>query len=299
MTVFRRKKAMARLYAVLHPDSSGGGAHCSEPELVLEAAILDTVLAHEHTLHFLQSLGLQVEPSLLSGQESDRLVSYGVMHDFLVQGRNSNLRALSVEHAATVATKLELEAKKHGNTKRLMDAIGASYQFAKSVLVAMEKGDLEDIKKRKKKRTAVTETEWPTRIMEALMLQENTRMHPGKATCSVAYGVRKEKIWLRKTKRQFVEELRKKYEDEDPPSVATLLTLIPKNFRRPGEKDRENNVCVKHSNMGHLTRKLRPALPSIPSSSRELSALVMCPPSDSNPYSVLDPLTWNKECALR
>ena len=87
MTRFRRQTAMSRLYAVLCPDGSNRGAHCSEPELVMEAAILDSILDHNHTLHLLQSLGLQVEPSLVSGRESDKIVSYTVVDSFLVHGR--------------------------------------------------------------------------------------------------------------------------------------------------------------------------------------------------------------------
>ena len=167
------------------------------------------------------------------------------------------------------------------------------------MLVALKEGTIEELKRRKKRKTAVTETEWPERVREWLNLPNNTRMHPGKATVSVAHGVRKPKIWLQKTRRVLMEELREQYLDEDPPSVSTLLTLIGKNYLRPGEGDRENNVCVKHSNMTHKVKKLRPLDPSLPTSSRELSGLVMCPPSETNVFSLQDPLTWKEACALR
>ena len=175
----------------------------------------------------------------------------------------------------------------------------SSYNFCKKVLAAMKGGTLEDLKKRKKKKTSVTETEWPERIMAALEMPENTRMQPGNSSVSVAYGVQKPKIWLQKPKKQIIEELKEQYKEETQFSVSTLLTLIPKNYVAPGEGDRECNVCVKHTNEENLTRKLRAFDPSLPTSSRELSALVMCPPSPTNVFSVMEPLTWNQKCSLR
>ena len=104
---------------------------------------------------------------------------------------------------------------------------------------------------------------------------------------------------FQKPKKQIIEELKEQYKEETQFSVSTLLTLIPKNYVAPGEGDRECNVCVKHTNEENLTRKLRAFDPSLPTSSRELSALVMCPPSPTNVFSVMEPLTWNQKCSLR
>ena len=189
--------------------------------------------------------------------------------------------------------------------------VRCSYTWAKKVLKAMEAGKVKELARKRKRRTAITETEWPARVMEALLSPHNVRMTPGRTSVSVAHGVRKPLGLLLKTRRQIVEEVREKVrkermeereegeEEEKLPSIATLLTLIPKNFRQPKERDRVNNVCTKHSNMTHLVSKLRPVLPSLPLSSRELSGLVMCPPSTEKPFTLDQPLTWRKECALR
>ena len=174
-----------------------------------------------------------------------------------------------------------------------------SCNYAKRVLKAIEDGTVDDLKRRAKRKTAITETEWPERVIEALLLPTNSRAQPGNAFVSVAYGVRKPKMWLRKSKLKFVQELLAKYGDEALPSVSTMFTLIPKNYVQPGEGDRENNCCVGHSNMYHMSKNLRSVIPSLPSHSRELSCLVMCPASPSNLRDIWDPLTWRRECALR
>ena len=174
-----------------------------------------------------------------------------------------------------------------------------SKNYAKRILTAVKDGTVEDVKKRKKQKTAITETEWPKRILDALLLQVHTRMQPGGATISIAYGVKRPKIWMKKAKYQFLREVREQYPDETWPSLSTLRQLIPANYLRPKEGDRENNVCVRHSNLEKQSKGLRPFIPSLPVHSREQCALVMCPPSATNVFSVMDPLTWRKECALR
>ena len=143
------------------------------------------------------------------------------------------------------------------------------YEYAKKVLSAMKDGRLEDIKKRAKKRTAISEGVWPDRVREALQLQRNTRMVPGNRTVSMAYGVRRPLIHMRRSKIAMLKELREQYEHEGPPSVSTLLTLIPANYKHPGEKDRECNCCVQHCNLWHCGKALRPLVPSLPVSSRQ------------------------------
>ena len=56
-------------------------------------------------------------------------------------------------------------------------------------MTAVRDGTVEDMKKRAKQKTAITETEWPQRVLDALLLPVNTRMQPGTASVSIAYGV--------------------------------------------------------------------------------------------------------------
>lgn len=202
-----------------------------------------------------------------------------------------------------------------------------SHNFAKTVLTAVRDGTVEELKRRKGRSTAVGSSEWPERVLEYLLLPSNSRTQPGAASVSVAYGVRKPKVYLVRTRRDILEDLREKYKDEvpPPPSVSTLSTCIPAYFLAPREADRENNICVKHANLAHLATKLRPLVPSLPVSSREISLMVMCDPwhppmvvppgglpSTWHPPMVLppggvpatyytedQPLTWPKACSLR
>ena len=177
----------------------------------------------------------------------------------------------------------------------------SSRNYAKRVLTSLRDGTIDEMKKRKKQKTAVTETEWPQRIMDALQLQIHTRMHPGNSTVSIAYGVQRPKIWMRKAMFQFLREVRDQYpnESESWPSLSTLRKLVPANYLHPKEGDREQNTCVRHSNINKMCKGLRPVIPSLPVHSREQSGLVMCPPSDTNVFNLMDPLTWRMECALR
>ena len=174
-----------------------------------------------------------------------------------------------------------------------------SRKFAKRVLVAMGEERVEEMKKRKTRRTCVVGSVWQERVNEALYLQTNTRTVPGKASISVAYGQPRPRILLLRAKRDIAQDIRQEHMAERPPCLSTLLTLFPANFVRPTERDREANACVKHSNLWQMTKGLRPYLPALPSSSRELAGKVMCSPSTTSPYSLLEPLTWREACALR
>ena len=174
-----------------------------------------------------------------------------------------------------------------------------SRKFGKRVLVAMREDRVEEMKERKRRRTCVVGSVWQERVNEALFLQSNTRTVPGKASVSVAYGQRRPKILLLRSKRDIAQEIRQAHMAEGPPCLSTILTLFPANFVRPTERDREANACVRHSNLWQLVKGLKGYLPSLPSSSRELAAMVMCPPSATKVYSVLEPLTWVEACALR
>ena len=176
------------------------------------------------------------------------------------------------------------------------------------MLEAKSEGKEKELERRKRKKTVVTETEWPRRVQEALRDPNNVRMTPGKTSVSVAWKTRMPLILLTKTKREILDEVVMRYREEvgelgevedKIPSISTLLRLIPKNYRQPKESDRLNNVCVKHSNMSYLVQKVRAVVPTLPLSSRELAGLSMCPPTTARPYTLLDPLTWPEECSLR
>ena len=118
MTKYRRKFAVSKIYSVLCRES------CSEPELVLEAALLDTVLGDITTYEFLQTQGLKLHPSLASSKAKDKQLGLEKMLELVISGRNKNsYRALSVDHAVAVVDELELSLDKYGDIQRLKNAI--------------------------------------------------------------------------------------------------------------------------------------------------------------------------------
>ena len=183
-----------------------------------------------------------------------------------------------------------------------------SYGWAKSVLLAMAEGTVEQLERKKKRKTAITETGWPARVVEALRDPTSVRTTPGKSYVSVGFKNRQPLVLLTRTKREILEGVVRRYREEEGelgeveervPSISTLLTLIPRNYRQPRPSDQQANVCVKHENLTYLVTKLRAVIPSLPLSSKELAGLAMCPPSAARPYSLLDPLTWPQDCSLR
>lgn len=118
MTRRQRKAVVGAVYMAL--------AGCPEPELVVEDAVVKAVLTDPNVLAWLKAVGLEVDPALLQEAEGDIVVSDEVMKDIVVDGRNASngLRAISVEHAVKVATRLRLHADRHGDCTRLADAIG-------------------------------------------------------------------------------------------------------------------------------------------------------------------------------
>ena len=118
MSKYRRKKAMAKIFLVIT------GNACREPELVLEAALLDSVLADTGTLEYLQSYGLKLASSLASSKMRDRETALDIMEKMVVGGRNTRaIRALSVDHGVAVVQQLGLSLDTHGDTIRLKEAI--------------------------------------------------------------------------------------------------------------------------------------------------------------------------------
>ena len=118
MSKFRRNKALARIFLVLTAKAS------REPELVLEAALLDSVLLDPRTLEYLQSYGLELDATLKSSKMRDRETALNIMEKMVVGGRNTRaIRVLSVDHGVAVVQQLGLSLDTHGDTIRLKEAI--------------------------------------------------------------------------------------------------------------------------------------------------------------------------------
>ena len=118
MTKCRRKFAVSKIYSVLSRES------CSEAELVMEAALLDTVLGDITTYEFLQTQGLNLHPSIASSKAKDKQLALEKMLELVISGRNKNsYRALSVDHAVAVVDELGLSLDKYGDIQRLKRTI--------------------------------------------------------------------------------------------------------------------------------------------------------------------------------
>ena len=118
MSKFRRNKALARIFLVLTAKAS------REPELVLEAALLDSVLLDPRTLEYLQSYGLELDATLKSSKMRDRETALDIMEKMVVGGRNTRaIRVLSVDHGVAVVQQLGLSIDTYGDTRKLKEAI--------------------------------------------------------------------------------------------------------------------------------------------------------------------------------
>ena len=111
MTRFRRKGALTTIYTML--------AAASEPEIVAEGAVVTAVLADQNFCLLLNSLGLVVNPRLLTFSEADARVSTSIMQRIMASSRQSNLRYVAIDHACAVADQLGLTITTPGHVHRL------------------------------------------------------------------------------------------------------------------------------------------------------------------------------------
>ena len=122
----QRKVALESLYSILCPPCTGKAgrkAECLEPELVVDDALLATVLADPTTTMLLKSLGLEVDPALLKSRDDDRQVSIALMEVAMRKARVTSDRPKAVQHTAMVAAELGLSIGKLGSIQRLRDAV--------------------------------------------------------------------------------------------------------------------------------------------------------------------------------
>ena len=116
MSRFRRKNALAKLYAALTP--------CKEPELIAEAVIIEAMLKNKNICLLLKSLGLHMDTEVVDKKLKDKAVARELMEGIVAGGRNLNaIRSIAVDHAVLVVEKLELSVDRRGDRQRLMDAI--------------------------------------------------------------------------------------------------------------------------------------------------------------------------------
>merc|ERR1711888_524096 len=120
------------------------------------------------------------------------------------------------------------------------------------------------------------------RLTVFLSNPEHTRALPGHNTVSVAYGCRKQKFLLKKSK----DELLTVFKEENPDvsiSKKVLLRDWPANFVPPTQKDEQRNVCPLHSNFRRCLEGLQKAgcAHNLSKSVREICFTTICPSPES------------------
>ena len=116
----------------------------------------------------------------------------------------------------------------------------------------------ESLFKRRIRRDSIQSTDIPTKLLEFLSSPEHSRALPGHETVSVAYGVRKPKFLLKKSKLELL-GIFKKENPEVNFSSRVLLREWPAHFVPASHKDQERNVCPLHSNLRRCLDGLRKA----------------------------------------
>ena len=111
---------------------------------------------------------------------------------------------------------------------------------------------------------------------------------------SVAYGKRKPKSLMSCSKEAALLEFRATQHSKF--SITTLLQYWPQQFIIPTTRDRQRNVCPTHDNWPRLVQALHlvGVGENVPSSCRAAASMAQC----SGEKDALDPLTWNKQCAM-
>ena len=165
---------------------------------------------------------------------------------------------MSIKHAVEVAEKADLHHKK-GDIAAFERGIGASRKFASKLLSARDtnKG-VKDLAQKKVRKDAIEASDVPERLEAFLSDAEHSRALPGHETVSVAYGCRKPKFLLKKSKDELIDI----FKTENPDILCSkklLFRIWPANFVPPTQKDEQRNVCPLHSNFRRCLEGLQKA----------------------------------------
>ena len=267
---------------------------CSEPELVIEEALIDTILKETFAIAILQKCGLIVPPHRMSPAH---MVShtYNVVKDQMLRSRRGNDRYISSRAALKTATDCGLCSDTHGHVKLLQDAIGSSWRYAQSILNAIKEGDTEKLFRRNTRKDCIKTTEFPDLLKDWAKNVKNSRPCPGNESVSVGYGKRAPKFILVKPRKTVIKEFLEAH-PACPYSSRTLTREWPQNVKAATNRDFDRNVCTVHSNMRRKQKALAKHIPAgqkLPLSCRLMAGMIMC---HSNEIDILDPVTWKEDC---
>ena len=267
---------------------------CAEPEIIVEDALLGTILKDSFAISVLEECGLEIPDHLLT---KVHFVSrtYSRVKDKIMGRRRGADHYLSMRATLETAQTCGLSADNHGDIGILKDVIGSSWQFANSILSALKNNTTDSLFQRGRRKDCIKLTPFPNLLSEWAKNPDNSRRVPGNETVSIGYRQRAPKIVLLKPRRVVIEE----FLEANPTCHFTQRTLNrewPQNVRAATSRDLDRNVCGLHSNMRRMERALKKHLGSdiiIPSSCRLMASLVMCREGEIDP---LEPTTWHEDC---
>ena len=159
----------------------------------------------------------------------------------LLKNRSMQTRPFSVKYSIELAQQLNLEKIKHGDISLFARVVGSSRKWAKKVLVNVLNKTEENLMTRSKRKSSVRESGTLRLLEDFLSRPENSRASPGE-TVSVAYGKRRPKLLLKKSKKKVLKDFLQEY-PQVPFKKSVLLREFPANFVRATERDRGRNAC--------------------------------------------------------
>ena len=163
--------------------------------------ILDWALKfhNEHQQFFDKSDLHVVSLDVLPKQTRLKEISDKLCTDMIRNRKDPDCRKVSIKHAVKVVQEAGLHHQK-GDVVALQNAIGSSYSFSSKVLQAVDSGQSEILLHRKPRSDSAKAGDISERLTNFLANPEHSRALPGHETISVAYGCRKPKFLLKKSK---------------------------------------------------------------------------------------------------
>ena len=201
-----------------------------EPELSLDHLIQKHVLQDETLACILTEMGMIIPTLWRRPKEmiSDTFVS--VLQELV--RRSGATRVVANEAAIETAKRAGLRIDTRGDITALASGLNCNRRYAKKVLECLSSGDHRPLQDRVLRRDAICGTDFPARLEAFSMRQENARPVPDE-TISVAYGVRKDKYLLRKSRSEVIEAFLAENEDCTY-SKRVLKRVFPRNVIKGG-----------------------------------------------------------------
>ena len=131
----------------------------SEPEVLLERFMCETVLNNITISGLLLAAGVELEQSMKSRELQAQEILLQVAEELMGQDR-----LMHVRHAVGVAKHMAQSPDQHGDISLLARATKSSRKFAKKVLTAVKEGDEKSLLATKCRKDALSSSGWIPRL---------------------------------------------------------------------------------------------------------------------------------------